>query len=104
MRITTYPCACGARSAIEHPPTGCPDKEHGTPCLVCGAPILDGMGHDDGCTVEEECRCDNPALAPAERMARKDRCRIGMQRHWGDTTPEERAQLVYVRRHWGDLS
>lgn len=22
--IKLYPCACGARSPIEHPPTGCP--------------------------------------------------------------------------------
>ena len=25
------------------------DAEHGTPCLVCGAPILNGCGHDECC-------------------------------------------------------
>lgn len=32
------------------------DAEHGTPCLVCGAPVTDGVGHDAGCMAE-------PALA-----------------------------------------
>lgn len=50
MRISFYPCSCGARSPIEHPPTGCADRE-AAPCLVCGAPILDGIGHDAGCMV-----------------------------------------------------
>jgi hypothetical protein len=27
------------------------DVERGTPCFVCGAPIINGSGHDDGCMV-----------------------------------------------------
>jgi len=22
---------------------------YGEPCLICGAPVIDGEGHDDGC-------------------------------------------------------
>jgi len=28
------------------------DLEYGTPCLVCGAPIIDGIDHDVGCMVQ----------------------------------------------------
>jgi len=40
-------------SAIARWCTGCIDcaAEYGTPCLVCGAPILHGIGHDAGCMV-----------------------------------------------------
>jgi hypothetical protein len=35
------------------------DAEHGTPCLVCGAPILNGIGHDAGCMADRLAeRCD----------------------------------------------
>lgn len=104
MRLTTYPCACGARSAIEHPPTGCPlatadpmaglparscnnpehearraelraDREHGTPCLVCGAPIVNGFGHDEGCMARRECEaCGGPVRNLRET---KDRGLVG---------------------------
>ena len=40
------------------------DAEHGTPCLVCGAPILNGYGHDRGCMVPQ--RDEDAELARAE--------------------------------------
>lgn len=30
------------------------DREYGTPCLVCGAPVLNGIGHDAGCMAGKE--------------------------------------------------
>lgn len=30
------------------------DRTYGTPCLVCGAPILNGKGHDAGCMVARD--------------------------------------------------
>lgn len=29
------------------------DAEYGTPCLVCGAPIIGGYGHDEGCMARQ---------------------------------------------------
>ena len=25
------------------------DRHYGTPCIICGAPIVNGYGHDAGC-------------------------------------------------------
>lgn len=36
------------------------DAEYGTPCLVCGAPIIGGYGHDEGCMAADTrwCACE----------------------------------------------
>lgn len=31
------------------------DNRDGTPCIVCGAPIRNGIGHDDDCMIGGEC-------------------------------------------------
>lgn len=28
------------------------DRKYGTPCIVCGAPIVNGAGHDAGCMAD----------------------------------------------------
>jgi len=29
------------------------EAQHAEPCIVCGAPVLDGKGHDEGCAAQE---------------------------------------------------
>lgn len=41
--------ATGCDTPEVHHPFTTADELHGTPCLVCGAPVLDGIGHDPGC-------------------------------------------------------
>ena len=40
---------------VNHLTEPCPDEA--TPCLVCGAPILNGLGHDDDCPIGGACDC-----------------------------------------------
>ena len=43
------------------PDTACKDAE---PCIVCGAPILQGIGHDKGCALEWQNTADTtPAVS-----------------------------------------
>ena len=53
------------------------DRRFGTPCIVCGAPIVDGSGHDAGCMAAEPpcwrspCWCaDCRSYAAAARLVR----------------------------------
>lgn len=48
------------------------DAEHGTPCLVCGAPVnSNGAGHDDGCMADI---ADCPSCGAGADAGRCERC------------------------------
>lgn len=42
-------CTGAGRPPLMDHRMGFADREHGTPCLVCGAPIIESKGHDRGC-------------------------------------------------------